>query len=509
MTTLLLGIDIGTSGAKGALVRSDGSLVAQAFREHHASTPHPGWVEHDPEQVWWQGLRELTSELLAAVPAGESPAAVGISGIGPCALPADELGTPLRPALLYGVDTRATEQIARQRDRYGDEQLLRRCGAPLTSQSIGPKLEWLRDHEPGTYARTRRWFMAHSYLAYRLTGEYVLDHHAASQSTPLYDLGGQHWISSWCADIAPGVEFPELVWPADVIGTVTRQAASDTGLPVGIPVVAGTVDAWSEALAVGVRKPGDLMLMYGSTMFLVHVLRQPVTSPELWATAGVFPATFALAAGMATSGTVTGWLRGLTGADYGTLTAEAAALAPGAEGLVMLPYFAGERTPLFDPDARGLVLGLTLRHGRAHLYRAALEATAYGVLHNLEAMERAGAEVAPERIVAVGGGAHSLWTQIVSDVTGRAQQVPRYTLGAAYGNAFLAALGTDVATREDISWWNPFSTVVEPDADAGAGYQELYQIYRELYPATADAAHRLAARQRADSADTGPRGTER
>ncbi|ONK13432.1 FGGY-family carbohydrate kinase [Streptomyces sp. MP131-18] len=495
--TLLLGIDIGTSGSKGVLVRDDGALVAQAAREHPTATPAPGRFEHDAQAVWWADFAALTAELLAAAPAGERVAAVGVSGIGPCLLPVGADGAPLRPAILYGVDTRAGRQIADQRDRYGEREVLRRCGSPLTSQAIGPKLAWVREAEPAVWARTRRWHMASSYLVHRLTGAYVLDHHSASQSTPLYDLRGGGWIEEWCEEIAPGVEFPRLAWPADVVGEVTREAAAATGLPAGTPVVAGTVDAWAEATAAGVTAPGDLMLMYGTTMFLVDVVTSPVPGPHLWSTRGTFPGTFCLAGGMATSGAVTGWLRELTGADFGTLVTEAAATGPGAEGLVMLPYFAGERTPLFDPDARGLVLGLTLRHGRGHLYRAALEGTAFGVRHHLEAMAAAGGDV--RRQVAVGGGARELWTQIVSDVTGQPQDVPRHTVGAAYGDAFLAAVGTGRAAPGDIAAWNPVEQTVRPDPATAEVYDELYGIYRGLYPATREAAHALAARQLNDA----------
>ncbi|RPE45253.1 xylulokinase [Streptomyces sp. Ag109_O5-1] len=495
--TLLLGIDIGTSGSKGVLTRPDGELVAQAVRDHRTSSPRPGWVEHDAEAVWWQDFRELAGELLARAPHGERPAAVGVSGIGPCLLPTDASGTPLRPAVLYGVDTRAGQEIAEQTARYGAEEVLSRCGSPLTSQAIGPKLAWLRRHEPDVYARTRRWFMASSYLAHRLTGAYVLDHHSASQCTPLYDLREQAWIEDRCEEIAPGPEWPRLVQPAEVVGTVTAGAAAQTGLPVGVPVVAGTVDAWAEATAVGVRSPGDVMLMYGTTMFLVNVTADVVSSPRLWGTAGAFPGTYCLAAGMATSGAVTGWLRDLTGVPYETLTAEAAEVPPGAQGLLMLPYFAGERTPLFDPDARGLLHGLTLRHQRGHLYRAALEGTAFGVRHNLAAMAEAGGDL--RRLVAVGGGARTLWTRIVSDVTGRPQELPRHTIGAAYGDTFFAALGAGLAGPDDIDDWNPTVAVVEPAPEAGAVYDELYRLYLDLYPATREAAHALAARQRADS----------
>lgn len=494
---LLLGIDIGTSSSKGVLARPDGTLVASATRAHTTSTPRPGWAEHDARAVWWQDFTSLSNELTAALPAGERLAAVGVSGIGPCLLPTDSEGTPLRPAILYGVDTRAGKQIADQVARYGERTVLDRCGSPLTSQAIGPKMAWLREEEPEVHARTRRWFMASSYLAYRLTGAYVLDHHSASQCTPLYDLRGGTWIGEWCEEIAPGIEWPRLVWPSEVVGEVTADAHAATGIPTGTPVVAGTVDAWAEATAVGATTPGDLMLMYGTTMFLVNVVEQPAPSPRLWSTTGAFPGTYCLAAGMATSGAVTGWLRDLTDSSYETLLAEASAVPRGAEGLLMLPYFAGERTPLFDPDARGMIHGLTLRHGRGHLYRAALEATALGVRHNLSAMVEAGGDI--RRLVAVGGGARHLWTRIVSDVTGRPQDVPRHTIGAAYGDTFLAAVGIGSARVEDIAVWNPVETTVEPDADAGAVYDELYDLYRDLYHATRDAAHRLAARQHADS----------
>ncbi len=493
----MLGIDIGTASSKGVLVRArDGEVLATAVREHRTDTPRPGWFEHDAEAVWWADFRALTAELLGDG-GTRRPAAVCVSGIGPCLLPAAADGTPLRRAILYGIDTRAGDQIAAQTERYGAERVLARCGSPLTSQAVGPKLAWLREREPDTYARTERWFMASSWLVHRLTGAYVLDHHSASQCTPLYDLAENRWIEEWREEIAPGLEWPELVWPSDVVGEVTAEASAATGLPAGTPVVAGTVDAWAESTAVGATGTGDLMLMYGTTMFLVNVVSRPLPDARLWSTAGAFDGTYCLAGGMATSGAVTGWLRDLTGSDYGTLTAEAAQLPPGAEGLLMLPYFAGERTPLFDPDARGVVAGLTLRHGRAHLYRAALEGTAFGVRHNLTVMAEAGGDL--RRLVAVGGGARELWTRIVSDVTGLEQQIPRHTIGAAYGDAFLAALGAGLAQRADIAAWNPVESVTTPDPDRAKVYDELYGHYRALYPATKDVVHALASRQHTDA----------
>jgi xylulokinase len=197
---------------------------------------------------------------------------------------------------------------------------------------------------------------------------------------------------------------------------------------------------------------------------------------------------------MATSGAITDWLRRLVGADFATLVSEAAEVPAGSRGLLVLPYFAGERTPIFDPNARGMIAGLTLAHGRAELYRAALEGIAYGVRHNLEVMREAGGRAT--RLVAVGGGTQGgLWTRIVSDVTGSAQQVPAETIGACLGDAALAALG--VGLEVDHEAWNPTAHVVRPDPERRARYDSFYGRYRDLYPATAGIAHFLAAEQHA------------
>jgi len=203
---------------------------------------------------------------------------------------------------------------------------------------------------------------------------------------------------------------------------------------------------------------------------------------------------------MATSGALTGWLRHIAGdQSYETLVDEATKVAPGSDSLVVLPYFAGERTPLFDPKARGVICGLTLRHGRGHLYRALLEATAYGVRHILEVMREAGG--GGKRLVAVGGGTKGgLWTQIVSDVTGRTQELPKETIGASYGDALLAAIAVGLV-KPNVKW-NAISTTVEPRAEAHDIYNILYRIYRELYPATRTQVHALADLQGGESVIT-------
>ena len=203
---LLLGIDLGTMSSKGVLCRPDGEVVATTERPHDVSMPHPGWVEHDAEEIWWQDFTAVCSELLAE--ADGPVAAVCISGIGPCFLAAGEDGRPLRPAILYGVDTRAEREVEELTERYGDENIIERCGNPLTSQSVGPKIAWLRRNEPEVWEETRYFFMSHTFVAFRLTGAYVLDHPAAGMCEPLYDHRERRWIGEWSEEVAPGPGAP-------------------------------------------------------------------------------------------------------------------------------------------------------------------------------------------------------------------------------------------------------------------------------------------------------------
>ncbi|QGH70798.1 FGGY-family carbohydrate kinase [Pseudactinotalea sp. HY158] len=490
-TIAYLGVDIGTSSTKGVLVDEAGEILRTATREHRVDRPAPGHVEMDAE-IWWEEFTSIAAELTGAAPTPDlQVAAVGVSGMGPCVLLTDDAGTPLRPAILYGVDTRASAEVAELTAELGEEAILRTGGSVLSSQAAGPKLAWIRRHEPDVWARATRWFMPASFLAHRLTGAYVLDHHSASQSTPMYDSAALAWHADWARRVAPGLPLPELRWPGQVAGATSADLA---GIPAGTPVITGTIDAWSEAVSADAHNAGDLMLMYGTTMFLIATGTEFLTSATMWGTVGAYEGTRNLAGGMATSGAITGWLADLTGADYPTLLAEAAASGPGARGLLALPYFAGERTPVFDPDARGVIAGLTLEHTRGDLYRAVLEATGFGVRHNVEAMRDAGAR--PGRIVAVGGGTQGgLWAQIVSDITGLEQVIPTHAIGASYGAAVLAA-----TTRQDVdvAAWNPPARIVTPDPAVHTHYGELYGLYRDLYPATRDIAHALATHQRTE-----------
>ncbi len=496
---MYLGIDIGTGSTKAVLTDGDGNILAQSSRTHRAQMPAPGHVEFDAEGVWWAEVAALSRELLGGT-AGDDAGGPGIdpsrlrgvavSGLGPCLVLTDETLTPLRPAILYGVDTRSEQQVRDLEEGFGAEEILASSGSELSSQALGPKIRWVRDNEPEIFARATRWFSASNFILAKLTGEYVLDQHSASQTDPLHDLEAGAWIAERSEAVAEHLPMPRLAWSTEVAGQVTAEAAELTGIPAGTPVTAGTVDAWAEAFSAGVRSPGDLMLMYGSTFFFVEQLSGAARHPGLWATRGTEPGSFSLAAGMATSGSIVNWFQEFVGGlSLQQLSEEAAGVAPGSEGVMVLPYFAGERTPIFDPQARGTITGLTLSHGRGHVLRAIYEGMACGVAQILELME--GTAERPERLVCVGGGTKSpLWAQIVSDVTGREQQVPEQTIGASYGDALMAAIAVgDVSPETD---WTRIERTVVPDPANAEVYAKLLETYTQAYPAMRETMHRLA-----------------
>lgn len=496
MAELLLGIDVGTYSSKGVLVTPDGTLLRQHVVPHKMDLPRPGWAEQDADEVWWADVVAICRALLDGSPySGGDVAGIAVSAIGPCLLPLDAVGRPLRKGILYGVDTRASEEITLLNARFGEDAIFEFSGMALTSQAVGPKILWLQRHEPEVWAKTRHLTTASSYLVHRLTGEHVMDKHTASHYMPLLDLGALAWSDRF--EVAPLDLLPRLAWSDQKAGEITPQAAAQTGLKVGTPVAVGAVDALSEAVSVGAVRPGDLMIMYGSTTFFILVLDEPVPDPRTWTTAGAFRDQYALAAGMSTTGSLTRWFRDEFARDlpeegaYGALFDGARRVPPGAAGLLLLPYFSGERTPINDPRAKGVIAGLTLSHTRDHLFRAVLEGVGFGVRHNLETFAEIGAP--PKRILAVGGGTkNDTWTQIVSDVAGVPQFVPDETIGASYGDAFLAGLAAGALERGDLDSWVGALRTVEPRTATRPLYDRLFADFKELYAATRAVVHRLS-----------------
>ncbi|WP_300061505.1 FGGY-family carbohydrate kinase [uncultured Roseobacter sp.] len=490
-----LGIDIGTYETKGVLVDHAGAVVAQAARGHQMLVPRPGWAEHRPEEDWWGDFVFVCQTLLRE--SGVDPRAVkavGCSAIGPCMLPVDAMGAPLMNGVLYGVDGRAEAEVCDLTDRIGEDVLIARCGNALTSQSVGPKILWLKRQRPELYAQTAHVLTSTSFLVQRLTGEVVIDRYTAANFAPLYDVQTQGWVDDLAEDILPLERLPRLMWSNEIAGEITGRAAAATGLAPGTPVTAGTIDAAAEALSVGVDRPRDMMMMYGSTIFIILRAAERVADPRIWYAPWLFEGEHASMAGLATSGTLTRWFRDQLARDldpaeaFRQLATEAAASPPGANGLLLLPYFSGERTPLHDVHAKGAFFGLNLTQTRGDMYRALIEGIAYGTRHVMETFADLGQR--PARLRAVGGGTNNrLWLQATSDITGIDQEVCDKTTGASYGDAFLAALAIGAVRRADIAAWNPAAETVAATPDPV--YEKGYALFRRLYQQTRDIAVEL------------------
>jgi xylulokinase len=492
--TYTLGIDIGTFESKGVIADAQGRIVAQAASPHRMQVPQPGWAEHDAEADWWGDTVTLTRRLLAdsGLPASAIKA-VAISAIGPCMLPVDALGRPLMNGVLYGVDTRASAQIAALNAAIGEDRILATCGNALTSQAVGPKILWLKETRPDLFAQTAKVLTSTSFIVGRLTGEWVIDHYTAANFAPLYDVERLDWTEALAPGLIERDRLPRLLWSTDIAGQVTAAAAEATGLAEGTPVTCGTIDAAAEAVSVGVAAPGDTMVMYGSTIFIIQVTAQAVRDPRLYYAPWLTPGLHGSMAGLSTSGTLTHWFRDQLARDLGPdafarLTAEAAATEKGARGLLCLPYFSGERTPLHDPLAKGAFFGLNLTHTRAEMFRAALEGVASATAQVMETYAEAGA--APARLRAVGGGTKNpVWMQATSDLAALPQEVCAVTTGASYGDAFLAACAIGAAEPGDIARWNPVAQRVDPEPVPA--YARQYPLFKRLYGATRDIAHAL------------------
>jgi xylulokinase len=474
---LLLGIDVGTSATKAVVVDPAGLVVAQAERPAELVSRHPGWAEENPDQ-WWDNVCSLCRELPVA-----QVAAVGVSGMVPAVILLDGAGRPLRPSIQQN-DARAAAEVAELRAALG-VGVLTRTGSPVTQQSVGPTAMWLARHEREVWRATRTVLGSYDYIALRLTGARAVERNWALESG-LFDLGTGAWAEELCA--AAGIDpalLPAPRYPDEVVGGVTTEAAAATGLRQGTPVVAGSADHVASAFAAGIVEDGDLLVKLGSAGDILMASDEPVVDARLYLDFHLVPGKYLPNGCMAASGSFIRWFQHSLAGDAAleALDAEAEAAGPGAGGIVVLPYLLGEKTPINDPDARGAFVGLRLDHGRGHLFRAVLEATAYGFRHHLEVFAELGRT--PRRIRVTNGGARSgLWKQVVADVVGYPLEPLIDSAGSELGAAFTAGMGIGA-----FSGWNDVERfvhpgdVVEPDPAVHAGYGDLYAAYRALYPA--------------------------
>ena len=496
-----MGIDIGTYESKGVITDENANVLAYSARPHKMEVPQPGYAEHDAETIWWADFCAISNTLIKE--AGIDPAeikGVGTSTIAPCCLPVDEELRPLRKAILYGVDCRSRKEIEDIEKEWGKDRILEQCGSPLTSQSAAAKILWVRRNEPEIYEKAAHFVTGATYLVAKLTGEYVIDHYTAATWVPIYDVRTLDWTRD-PGEFCRREQLAECRWTHKIAGYVTEKAAAETGLAPGTPVTTGTADASAEAVSTGVMNPGDLMVMYGSSIFMIHVVPHLTRNPVFWSSPYLFPGTYSAAAGINCAGTLTRWFLENYAKDladsceangtnvFAAMMDRAKDIPAGSDGLIVLPYFSGERTPINDPLAKGVIFGLDLRHTRWHIYKAILEGTGYAISQVIDLMGHAGCET--KKIMAVGGGTRNpLWIQAVSDICGREQHITKVKAGASYGDALLAALATGrYASPEEMAKELHLESTVSPVSYNAEIYSSAKQRYANIYKNTKEIMH--------------------
>ena len=482
----LLGIDLGTSSIKCVLTDPPGRVQAVAQREYAIDTPHPGWAEQDP-QAWWQACTEATSE--AVTGAADEVEAVSFSGQMHGTVLLDAEGRPLRPAIIWA-DQRSAHQCEQIYEIVGRDQLAAVTCNPVAAGFMAASLMWLKEHESDTLAQTWRVLLPKDYVRYRLCGA-IGSEPSDAVSTLLFDTRRRQWADAIIDALGlPQAAFPAITPSHAVVGEVTSEAAEETGLRAGTPVVAGGGDQPAAAIANGAIAPGTLLSTIGTGGQLLTPASTPTYDVALrtHTFCHVVPDRWFLMGATLSAGLSLRWLRdrvlgGKERLDYDQLSASAADVPAGAEGLIFLPYLVGERTPHLDPLARGCFVGLTLRHGVGHLARAVMEGVAFAMRDSLQIFRELGLSF--DRVIASGGGARSaLWRQIQADVYGLPVATVNVEEQAGVGAAMLAGVG--IGTYRDFA--DAIEKVVEvtprakPDRERAALYSERHGVFDGLYP---------------------------
>ncbi len=488
MTKHYLGIDVGTTAVKALVVDDSGSVIGDAEAAQDLSVPQPGWSEQNPSD-WWQGTIDAVRAACAQAGVNDV-ASVGLSGQMHSSVLLDAADDVLRPAILWN-DVRTTAQCRFITETVGEADLARFVGNPALEGFTAPKLLWVRDEEPNVFDRVRSVLLPKDYIRFLMTGEKAMDPSDAA-GTLLFDIRQNGWSTGMLSALdLDAALLPPIAGSAEVAGRLTSGAAATLGLREGTPVVGGGADNAAASVGSGVVKSGTMQTSIGTSGAVVAPIDQPHVDPgmrihsfnhavpDMWYLMGVV-----LSAGAA----LTWFRRALSGSQgagvsYDELTAEAAEVPPGADGLTFLPYLTGERTPHADSNARGVFVGIHAGHERGHMVRAVMEGVIFALRDSLELMRGLNADA--EESVAVGGGARSpFWRQMQADVLG----VPVVTVGpsggAPYGAAMLAAVGSDgfASVPEACQAWIKPLDRLEPDTKTRDAYEHAYERYAKLYP---------------------------
>jgi xylulokinase len=490
----LLGIDVGTTGTKILLIDPTGGIISDVNRPAALLSSQANWAEEDPLE-WWRNVCEGIPECLSKANVdAKNVLAVGVSGMVPTLILVDREGNPLRLSIQQN-DARSFIEIDQFRARVDEEEIFKRTGSMITQQSIGPKLLWLAGNEPDNLKNTASVMGSYDYINFRLTRKFSVEQNWALESG-LYDIHKRDWIDDLLelSRIQRG-QLPPVHKPNEVIGHVSAAAANETGLMEGTPVVAGSADHVASAFSAGVRQNGDLLIKLGGAGDILYSVDTLTLNKSLYLDFHVIPDLYLINGCMASSGSIIKWFRDQfgSGKDYCQLDAEAWDIPAGSDGLLLLPYFLGEKTPLFDPHARGIFFGLSLRHTRAHLYHAILEGISFGFYHHIRVLEDAGLKIGRAR-VSNGGAGSKLWRQITSDVVGFPLEGVENHSGSSLGAAFVAGMGIKA-----FSDWEEMEKFIHvggntiPDLERHEKYQAFFALYRELYQTNRQNFRKLAA----------------
>ena len=491
---LLLGIDIGTSGVKTAVFSPEQGLVASATEQYTVDYPRPGWAQQDP-QIWWHTLCTALQHLW--VEGGVRPeeiAGIGVDGQSWSCIPVDRNGNVLHPTPIW-IDTRADTICRREIARLGEERLFQISQNPFKPSYTTPKILWFKENLPEVYKDTYKFLQSNSYIILRLTSRFTQDI-CQSYGLHIVNIASGEYDTQLADDL--GIDLEKLVEKNSpchqVVGLVTAQAAQQTGLAVGTPVVAGGLDAACGTLGAGVYQPGQTQEQGGQAGGMSICTPSWKGHPALIMSRHVVPDLWLLQGGTVAGGGALNWIVSQIGSEERHLAAQlnrgafeavsdaAASVAPGSDGLVFLPYLLGERSPIWDTHAKGVFFGLDFGKTRAHLYRAVMEGTAFALRHNLVVAATAGSSV--DTLYAMGGAANStVWTQLKADITGKPILVPATDEATTLGAAILAGVGTGVygSFREAVEQNSTILRRHTPDPALAAVYHRNYRLYRELY----------------------------
>ena len=486
--TYFLGIDTSTTGSKALVIDDCGEVIAVASSPHTLQTPRPLWSEQDPRE-WWEAVAaSIRSVLEQAGVGGEAIGAVGLTGQMHGLVLLDEAGSVLRPAILWN-DQRTQSQCDEIHARIGREKFIQITGNVALTGFTAPKILWLKENEPEIYAKAKHVLLPKDYIRLKLTGEYAMDK-ADGAGTVLFDLKARDWSD----EVLSALEIPREWMPRtfegpEFTGHVTEEAASLTGLKAGTPVAAGGGDQAAQAVGVGAVKPGIVGLTVGTSGVVFATTPSALIEPEgrLHAFCHAVPGLWHFMGVMLSAAGSLQWYRDTLAPSmsFDELLKEAESIPAGSEGLQFLPYLTGERTPHPDPLARGAFIGLTIRHGRAHMTRAVLEGVAFGLKDSFTLIQNAGLGAITQVRASGGGTKGALWRQILASVLEAELVTVNTTEGAAYGAALLAGVGTgtwaDVPSASDACIKITGST--QPVPSEMEAYRQAYPLYQELYPA--------------------------